>query len=299
MKKMKKYYSERDSIFFRLRSKTKLSKILFADKKKLELLSNGDYYYIFQKKKDDGTSRLIAAPREDLKRVQRRVAELLHRITPPDHLFAPVAGRSYVDNAAHHAGARVIRLLDIKDFFPSCTAQKVVWFFLKRLECSPDVTAILRGLVTRQGSLPQGSPCSPILAYLCYLEMWDEIAALVERAGCRLSVYADDLTISGEQVPEDVIWDVKRTLFRDGHRTKAEKERSRIERPAEITGVVVSENRLLLPNRLHKQLYMVGEELRKARSADHRESLARRLHGRQAQARQIQRRSDELGKGSL
>ena len=222
-KKPEKYHDERDSQFFRLRSRAKLAHLLFISQAKLQKLARKqDLYFQFKIPKSSGGSREISAPRDDLKAVQTRIADLLQRIAPPDYLFAPVAGRSYVDNAAAHLGACSVRLLDIEDFFPSCTANKVIWFFHKRMQCSPDVAAIIRGIVTHKYSLPQGSPCSPILAYLCYVDMWDEVSRIVENASCTLSVYADDLTISGETVPEAAIWETKKVLRRHGHRYKGQ-----------------------------------------------------------------------------
>ncbi len=193
--------------------------------------------------------RNISAPIAPLKVVQARIAELLNRVAAPDYLFAPVEGRSYVDNAARHIGARSIRLLDIEDFFPSCTINKVIWFFRSRMECSPDVSVILARIVTEGGALPQGSPCSPILAYFAYVEMWEEIENAVASTGCVLSVYADDLTISGRTVPEVLIWELKRILYRHGHRYAARKERARRDRPAEVTGVILAREGVTAPNR--------------------------------------------------
>ena len=216
---------------------------------------------------------------------------MLHRIAPPDFLFAPVAGRSYVDNAAAHLGARSIRLLDIEDFFPSCTSKKVFWFFHKRMECPPDVAAILRGIVTQNSALPQGSPCSPILAYLCYVDMWEEISSIVADAGCTLSVYADDLTISGTNVAEAVIWKIKKQLYRHGHRYKVSKERSKHLRPAEITGVILRRDGLYAPNRIHKGLRDVRAKLRRTRSTERKQELKLSVRGRVAQMNQISSRN--------
>ena len=172
-KKRIKHHGEQDSPFYKLRSKAKLASLLFLDVDKLVYFADSeDLYFDFPKKKKGSGFRSISAPCPALKTVQKRIAILLQRITPPDYLFAPVSGRSYVDNAARHLGANSIRSLDIQDFFPSCTANRVIWFFRKRMGCSPDVAALIRGIVTRHGSLPQGSPCSPILAFLCYLDMW-------------------------------------------------------------------------------------------------------------------------------
>ena len=291
-KKPEKYHNERDSQFFRLRSRAKLADLLFISQAKLQKLAREqDLYTQFTKPKSSGGSREISAPRHDLKTVQKRIADLLQRIAPPDYLFAPVAGRSYVDNAAAHLGAHSFRLLDIEDFFPSCTANKVIWFFHKRMQCSPDVAAIIRGIVTREDSLPQGSPCSPILAYLCYVDMWEEVSQIVENAGCTLSVYADDLTISGETVPEAAIWEIKKVLRRHGHRYKASKERSKRGRAAEITGVILRPDRLHAPNRLHKRLHDARRELGRANSEEHKTALEAELRGREAQMNQITARN--------
>ena len=105
-KKRDSYHGERDSPFFRLRSKAKLASLLFISLEKLKALASADdLYFEFEKSKSSGGIRKISAPRDDLKAVQRRIANLLMRIAPPDYLFAPVAGRSYVDNAAQHLGA--------------------------------------------------------------------------------------------------------------------------------------------------------------------------------------------------
>ncbi|MEP0232252.1 MAG: reverse transcriptase family protein [Roseobacter sp.] len=231
--------------------------------------------------------RDINAPIKPLKDVQTRIAVLLSRIAPPDYLFAPVADRSYVDNAAVHRGARSVRLLDIEDFFPSCTINKAIWFFRRRMECAPDVAVILAKIVTHRGVLPQGSPCSPILAYFCYVDMWEEIAALVDRAGCKLSVYADDLTISGEVVPENMIWQIKKTLHRHGHRYAKAKERSKRDRPAEITGVVLRRDIVIIPNRQRKKIVEIRSELCCAKSPKARQRLEAQLRGRLAQLSQV------------
>ena len=287
-KKPKHYHEERDSPFFRLRSRAKLADLLFVSKAKLQTLAREtDLYFQFTKPKASGGCRVINAPRDDLKAIQKRIADLLQRIAPPDYLFAPVAGRSYVNNASVHLGARSIHLLDIVDFFSSCTENKVIWFFHKRMLCSPDVAAIIRGIVTLEGSLPQGSPCSPILAYLCYVDMWEEIMRAAGNAGCTLSVYADDLTISGKTVPERTIWEIKKILRKHGHRHNTHKERSKWLKPAEVTGVILRPDGLYAPNRQLKALYDLQRQLRGEGFAKDKSSLHAQLHGREAQMNQI------------
>lgn len=286
--KGKRYHDERNSPFFRLKSRAKLASLLYVSQGKLQALAqDGSLYFQFPKPKSSGGYRLINAPRDDLKAVQSRIGGLLQRISPPDYLFAPVSGRSYVDNAAAHMGAESVRLLDIEDFFPSCTGNRVIWFFRKRMQCSPDVASILKAIVTKEDSLPQGSPCSPILAYLCYIDMWEEISCNVTAAGCTLSVYADDVTVSGKAVPEKLIWEIKKSLHKYGHRYNTAKERKKHKKPAEITGVILTPRGLRAPNRLHKKLHDVRCDLKKARSKTHIADVEARLRGREAQMTQI------------
>lgn len=284
----KRRYQLRDSPFFRLRSKAKLARLLLVSPKKLKRLAKLEGGYIkFQKPKKNGDLRDISAPIAPLKATQARIADLLSRIAPPDYLFAPVEGRSYVDNAARHIGARSVRLLDIEDFFPSCTINKVIWFFRSRMECSTDVAIILARIVTDNGVLPQGSPCSPILAYFAYSDMWEEIDAAVVAAKCTLSVYADDLTISGETVPEALVWELKKTLYRHGHRYASHKERSRRDRPSEITGVILTREGVTAPNRQRQKIHTVRDGLRATKSVDQTKRLEAQLRGRMAQVNQI------------
>lgn len=282
-------YVLRDSVLFRLRTKAKLANVLQISQAKMKRLTKLEAgYSAFKKPKKDGTMRDISAPIPPLKTVQARIAYLLRRVAPPDYLFAPVEGRSYVDNAARHIGSRSFRLLDIEDFFPSCTFNKVLWFFRSRMECSPDVAYILAKIATENNVLPQGSPCSPILAYFAYIDMWTEIDEVVRDDDCKLSVYADDLTMSGDTVHECVVWDIKMILFRHGHRYAKHKERSRRDRAVEITGVILTRDGVSAPNRQRRKIVELREDLVMTKASLQKEKMEAQLRGRLAQLSQIQ-----------
>lgn len=162
------------------------------------------------------------------------------------------------------------------------------------MECSSDVAVILARIATSNGVLPQGSPCSPILAYFAYIDMWEGIYRTATEADCTLSVYADDLTVSGETVPEAMIWELKKILHRHGHRYAAHKERARHGRPAEITGVILTRDGVTTPNRQRQKLHAVRSDLLKTKSADEVKRYEAQLRGRLAQIKQIQ-----MGNGGL
>jgi hypothetical protein len=291
------------SPFYKLRTRKRLAQVLLTQPAALERLRRKDALYVRLYKHKTLESkwlreypppdeahlyRAIDIPHHDLKVLQYRIADLLGRVTPPDYLFSPVKGRSYVDNASRHKGARAFHLLDIADYFPSCSANNVARLFSHQLCCTPDVTAILVRVTTHEGGLPQGSPCSPVLAFYSNYEMWEEIATLVESNGCTLSVYADDVTISGETVPGALIWDIKRCIHGHGLRVKREKEVSLKDAPADVTGVIIRGDRTLLPNRQLEQLALLRAERNAARNPKTRKQLDSKIAGRIAQRRQVE-----------
>lgn len=276
------------SCFYKLSSRRKLAKILFTSVRALDALGESkNRYSCWETPKKNGGFRTIEAPHDNLKAIQKRIAVLLQKIETPAYLMAPVKKRSYVHNAAIHVGSQAFCLLDVEDFFPSCTDKRVFWFFHKKLLCSPDVASILTKLTCFDGHLPQGSPSSPILAFFAYVDMWDDISAIVSESECRISIYTDDITISGATVYERDIWSVKQILHRHGHEYSRKKERHTINKAVNVTGVIVSGSELLLPNRQHKKIAIARQQYRAAESVELREKLNRQLRGRTAQAKQI------------
>lgn len=292
------------SALFNVRTRKKLAEVLLCSPTHLKSVEAKELCYKRRWKQKDsdtapwlkepppaeqaGNYRPIDIPVDPLKRLQTRIAYLLARIEPPSFLCSPVKGVSYVDNAKRHVNNNAFWLLDIADYFPSCTADRVGWFFKTVMKCAPDVTAVLVSLVTDNGRLPQGSPCSPILAYFSNLKMWADVAEAVAQAGCTLSVYADDITLSGATVPGALVWQVKQIIVKNGFKLKREKEVSLIGSAADITGVIVRDGTLKLPNRQHKKLSEIKKLRKLATDKVLLAKLENQLQGRLAQRRQIE-----------
>lgn len=292
MRARDKKYPLDQCALYRCRSRKRLFKLLRTSfRKYAELRDTADLYRTMQKPKKNGGFRTIQAPRGDLKRIQKRINELLMRVEPPDFLMSPVRGRSNIDNADRHRYAPSHRLLDVADFYPSCSANKVAEFFAKILGCPPDVTAILVWLTTKEGALPQGSPSSPILAYWAYRDMWDEINQVAREGGCDVSVYVDDIAVSGPVVRGATIHTIKQILRKHGHQTKDAKEESRLNRPVTVTGVILREGDLLLPNAQHYQRHRLRKALEGIRDGPERARLEASIAGHAETERQIVKRN--------
>ena len=209
--------------------------------------------------------RPVDSPRRELKVVQRRIADLLCRVTPPDFLFCPVKRRSSINNAEQHRGGRVVHSLDVKKYFPSTPSRRVYWYFHRVLGCSKDVAAVLRKIAC-DDYLPTGSPLSPIMAYYAHVDIWAKVARIAWEHGCVITIYIDDVTLSGAKVPMTLVWEIKQIIHGGGLRYH--KEKRAVERGSEVTGVVLRKGEMLPTNR-HRN------KLRKLKQAEDRERRPR------------------------
>jgi hypothetical protein len=230
--------------------------------------------------------RVIQEPRGNLRPIHIVVRKMLSRIEPPEFLFCPVKQRSYVSNAALHAGAKEIRKLDIHAYFPSTPSHRVYWFFHTIMACSPDVAAVLAKLLTVDGHLATGSTVSPILSFFAFYDMWLAIAQIAKEAGCLLSVYMDDIAVSGEIVPDKVIWQIKQQVHsRD---LIAHKERRYTGGIGEVTGALIKDGKLQVPNRQRKKTYETRMALAATEDPAEIVRLSSVLRGLNQQRKQIE-----------
>jgi len=172
----------------------------FLDTKEIDLrklIKNKDISYRkFYIPKSNGGRRLIAEPVEQLKSIQRSVlGSILERV--PLHSAANGFRRqkSIVTNAEKHTEQEIIVKIDLKDFFPSITYQRVKGVYMN-LGYPEGVAEMLAELSTYNGKLPMGAPTSPYLSNIIAIRMDKRFTKLGEKIGFRYSRYADDLAFS-------------------------------------------------------------------------------------------------------
>ena len=184
------------------------------------------HYHYKALAKRSGDLRLIEAPKQRLKEMQRRIlAEILERIPvhPAVHGFR--RGHSIKTFVAPHVGQPVVLRMDVRDFFPSFQGPRIQAFF--RTAGYPErVADLLGGICTNavprgvwgnsyfdfspeqlrearslygRSHLPQGAPTSPALANLCAYRIDCRLSGLASSAGAKYTRYADDLAFSGDE----------------------------------------------------------------------------------------------------
>lgn len=188
-------------------------------------------------------SRRIDAPRVALKVPQTWLAAQLASLYEcPDHVFGFVRGRSHVDAALMHAGARWVLSIDISDFFPS-TPQPLVVVALEAKGYGSEGAGLIGSLACLDGFLAQGAPTSPVLSNMCFASVDVELALLAERDHVRMTRYADDIIFSGTNDCPDGLEDRIRELFVETPWKVSEEKVSFVVAPArlKVHGLVVND----------------------------------------------------------
>lgn len=160
--------------------------------------------------KRTGGEREICAPFPPMALLQRRLAELLSDCyeeldSQPGYPKFVAEGfrknRSIITNAQKHKNSRYVLNLDIENFFPSFNFGRVRGFFIRNRSflLNERVATVIAQIACFENSLPQGSPCSPVISNLICHSLDVHLLGLAKRCKCQYSRYADDITFSSSQ----------------------------------------------------------------------------------------------------
>lgn len=205
-----------------------------------------ELYYEFLVPKRTSGFRTIAAPRADLKAVQRRLAVVLGEVyVPRDSAHGFVRERSIATNARVHVRKRHVLNVDLKDFFGSIHIGRVIGLF-RRLGVPDRGASILARLCTHKGVLPQGAPTSPVLSNMICFKLDRQLQRLAKDFGAYYTRYADDITFSRRRsmLPPEI-------AFMDDGRAKVGEF---LERRILANGFTINREKVWLYDNRHRQV---------------------------------------------
>ena len=288
MKKSKKYDLHQCALY-KCKSKKRLAEILLVD---LNCIKNSKdfikYHSFCSTSKDNNKERLINAPQPFLKKIQKRLLELLRPINRPEWVMFGEQCKSYVKNAAAHQYSPYCVTMDIKGFYDHCHRDAVYRFCVDKLKTAPDVADILTNFMTWEQRIPTGSPVSQLLAYHAYEDMFCEINDYANSIEARFTLYVDDMTISSQNTfdPKKITAKVGDILRSYGHALSKNKTKYYSNDDFKlITGVAISPaHQLLIPNKLR---FKIHNEVMRINSTKHSVNTSR-LNGQLQAARAIQ-----------
>lgn len=170
-------------------------------------------YYQFQIPKRSGGQRTINAPTEELKDLQSRVSKLLLDCideinnAKSNKFYSTLAhgfvrGHSIISNARMHLNKKNVLNIDLSQFFDSFNFGRVRGFFIKNreFELHDSIATLIAKIACLNDTLPQGSPCSPVITNLITHSLDIKLAALARRNSATYSRYADDITFSTREI---------------------------------------------------------------------------------------------------
>lgn len=233
-----------------------LAALLHESKGDLVRLANYKEQFVVRREAVTGRKqkvRRLAYPTGRLRQVHERIKFLLNKVRQPEYLFSPRKGRSQRDNVASHLGSRQFLTLDVRQFYPSTTFTMIKSWMIESLGMYEDVAGLIAHLCTIDGVASFGSPVTPVLCSLVHREMFDNIHALCVDQSLVLSVWVDDITISGDFIPGELIGNIRAIIARHGLKSHDVRYRTG-NRPVYVTGVGVVGNHLVAPNRMHLQI---------------------------------------------
>lgn len=243
-------------------------------------------YHRFTRPKRDGGRREISEPDPKLKGLQHKILNrYLVAEQPHPAALAYRVGQSTADHIWNHAGAAIVVVADVQDFFPNTRSERIEDWWRERVDA--DTARLLTLLTTDRGGLPQGAPTSPALSNVVNRELDTGLAQRAAVAGARYSRYCDDIAFSWPRspgVPSGFEPGVRGLLHEYGynlHPTKGWRVYDRSDEP-EITGAILTRGGGV---RLPERIRAVMREL--ARSSDPKDE--QRLSGYEGYAEMVTR----------
>ncbi len=196
---------DRESIkeaFFQLKTRDDVASILGISERSLRYflykIRPENMYHTFKVPKKDGATREIAAPEKRLKKIQRKLADVLSAVYEPKVCaYGFITEKSNIGNAAQHVKKSLVFNIDLKDFFSQIHFGRVRGMLMNAPYNLPDEAATtIAQIACYNGYLPQGAPSSPVITNMICVPLDNALMRLAKSTKCVYTRYADDITFS-------------------------------------------------------------------------------------------------------
>ncbi|UYP10282.1 reverse transcriptase family protein [Priestia megaterium] len=261
-----------NSRLYALSNKKVLADILGIDKKRVKNVIQEFVPYKLPPELStvNGKQRDLYNPNDEHKRALRKLVRLLMQVEIPPYVYGGIKEKSHIQNASVHATGKYLMLIDIQNFFPSTSDSYVYDLFKNKFGMANDIAKILTNFVTvpcenSDGRyLPQGYPTSPILSYLSYLDMYEELLYLAVENGMKFSCYYDDLTFSSDIfISKSLKRKCSQIIGKYHFKIHPTKSKLIMKKGVEVTGIFLDDlGEIKVPKKLLKKLQSSYEKVK-------------------------------------
>jgi len=195
---------------------------------------------------------------------------------PIPYLHSSLKKRSYTTNASAHKHNKYLLAIDIQNFYPSISYEKVLNFFKYDLNLDNDIAEIYTALCTcplddpitgnYKFGIGQGLATSPVLAFLTNYRMFEYINDLATKNNMEMTVYVDDVVFSSDiPIKQEFINSLFGIVKRNG--LKIKKSKVKIYGPNQdkkITGLCITTGgKIRVPRSKHEEIKVQYDYLSK------------------------------------
>jgi RNA-directed DNA polymerase len=221
------------------------------------------YYRYYKIPKKNGGIRKIQEPLPNLKSIQHWILfNILYKIRSSIYAKAYIKNKGLKDNLKFHKNQKKVFSIDIENFFPNITFDKVYIVF-KNVGYSDSMSKYLSKLCCLRDTLPQGAPTSPYISNLIMNDIDEKIGTYCIEKKIRYTRYADDLTFSGDFDEKEVKILVEDLLYQEGFSLNTDKTKLMLNSQRQIvTGVLVNKKLQLTKDKrreLRQVLYFINK----------------------------------------
>ncbi len=155
-------------------------------------------YKKFTIAKKSGGTRIIRAPEDQLKNIQRRLNNILTVIYKPHSAASAfIEGRGIVYNAAKHVKKSAVFNIDLEGFYDQIHFGRVMGLLMAKPYLLQKETAqLIANLCCVDKKLPQGAPTSPVISNMICRTLDRQLSLFAKNNKAQYSRYADDITFS-------------------------------------------------------------------------------------------------------
>lgn len=170
------------------------------------------------KKRKNNKVRIMYIPDEKIKTVQKHINKILQmRLPKPVYLHTGYKKCKILNVVKEHKMASLIIVLDIKNFYGSVPTERVFNFLTQICQLNIDVAKSIFKFITYRNTIPIGISTSSLVSFWACKDVFDEIYNYCVNSGYNMTLYADDIIISGDiKNPNKLISLVQKTISKAG-----------------------------------------------------------------------------------
>lgn len=237
--------------------------------------------FVAQKPQEEiaGKLRDLCFPVGRLRLVNEKIKFQLDKIKLPHYVLSPRKGFGQRENALAHRDAVQVLKLDLRKFYPSVTRESIAAFFREECGMHADVAGLITHLLTHDEVVFFGAPATPVLVMLSRRRMFDEIDAICRESGVTMTLWVDNLTISGNNVPGELLNRVRAVIAAHGHKSH-DIVFEHTNRPVAVTGINICSGQISPANSTNLAVLELERSLRAASNFDEYETVSNALLSR-------------------